>query len=81
MLDGLGVKHLVAVAGPSFGGYQAFQWAVTFPDAMHGVVAVVTAPHGSGGPEAVDDAADAPGRRSGVERRLALRSRRRSSRR
>ena len=31
MLDGLGVTHLVAVAGPSFGGYQAFQWAVTLP--------------------------------------------------
>ena len=76
MLDGLGVTHLVAVAGPSFGGYQAFQWAVTYPDAMDGVVAVVTAPRGHGGQEAVDTLADAPGRRSGVERRLALRSRR-----
>ena len=54
MLDGLGVKHLVAVAGPSFGGYQAFQWAVTYPDAMRGVVAVVTAPRGGGGPDAVE---------------------------
>jgi homoserine O-acetyltransferase/O-succinyltransferase len=54
MLDALGVEHLVAVAGPSFGGYQAFQWAVTYPDAMHGIVAVVTAPRGSGGPEAVE---------------------------
>jgi homoserine O-acetyltransferase len=54
MLDALGVKHLVAVAGPSFGGYQAFQWAVTYPDAMRGVVAVVTAPRGSGGQAAVD---------------------------
>jgi homoserine O-acetyltransferase len=54
MLDALGVKHLVAVAGPSFGGYQAFQWAVTFPEAMHGVVAVVTAPRGHGGQAAVD---------------------------
>ena len=54
MLDGLGVKHLVAVAGPSFGGYQAFQWAVTYPDAMRGIVAVVTAPKGGGGPEAVE---------------------------
>jgi homoserine O-acetyltransferase len=54
LLDALGVKHLVAVAGPSFGGYQAFQWAVTYPDAMHGIVAVVTAPRGSGGPEAVE---------------------------
>jgi homoserine O-acetyltransferase len=54
MLDALGVKHLVAVAGPSFGGYQAFQWAVTYPDAMRGIVAVVTAPKGGGGPEAVE---------------------------
>ena len=54
MLDALGVKHLVAVAGPSFGGYQAFQWAVTYPDAMRGIVAVVTAPKGSGGPAAVE---------------------------
>jgi homoserine O-acetyltransferase len=54
MLDALGVTHLVAVAGPSFGGYQAFQWAVTYPDAMHGIAAVVTAPRGSGGPEAVE---------------------------
>jgi homoserine O-acetyltransferase len=44
MLDGLGVKHLVAVAGPSYGGYQAFQWAVTFPTFMTGVVVAVSAP-------------------------------------
>jgi homoserine O-acetyltransferase len=47
LLDGLGVKHLVAVAGPSFGGYQAFQWAVAYPEMMDGIVAVVTAPRGS----------------------------------
>ena len=29
LLDDLGVRHLVAVAGPSYGGYQAFQWAVS----------------------------------------------------
>src|SRR5881394_2132452 len=44
LLDSLGVKHLVAVAGPSYGGYQAFQWAVDYPDFMDGIVAVVTAP-------------------------------------
>ena len=44
LLDHLGVRHLVAVAGPSYGGYQAFQWAVAYPDMMDGVVAVVTAP-------------------------------------
>ncbi|HUG37057.1 MAG TPA: alpha/beta fold hydrolase, partial [Candidatus Limnocylindrales bacterium] len=53
LLDGLGVRHLVAVAGPSFGGYQAFQWAVTYPDFMTGVVPVVTAPKGGGGEAAV----------------------------
>lgn len=44
LLEALGVKHLVAVAGPSYGGYQAFQWAVTYPLDMDGIVAVVTAP-------------------------------------
>ena len=53
LLDSLGVQHLVAVAGPSFGGYQAFQWAVTYPTYMDGIVAVVTAPKGSGGDAAV----------------------------
>jgi homoserine O-acetyltransferase len=53
LLDSLGVRHLVAVAGPSFGGYQAFQWAVTYPSFMTGVVPVVTAPKGSGGDVAV----------------------------
>jgi homoserine O-acetyltransferase len=54
LLDSLGVTHLVAIAGPSFGGYQAFQWAVTYPEFMKGIVAVVTAPTGSGGQAAVD---------------------------
>lgn len=42
LLDALGVRHLVAVAGPSYGGYQAFQWAVDYPGFMHGIVAAVT---------------------------------------
>jgi homoserine O-acetyltransferase/O-succinyltransferase len=44
LLDELGVRHLVAVAGPSYGGYQAFQWAVAYPDLMDAIVPVVTAP-------------------------------------
>jgi homoserine O-acetyltransferase/O-succinyltransferase len=55
LLEHLSVKHLVAVAGPSFGGYQAFQWAVTFPEFMDGIVAAVTAPKGSGGENAIRD--------------------------
>ena len=54
LLEGVGVKHLVAVAGPSFGGYQVFQWGVTFPDFMDGLVPVVSAPKGSGGQASVD---------------------------
>jgi len=44
LLRHLGVTHLRAVIGPSYGGFQAFQWAVTFPDFMDGVVPVVTSP-------------------------------------
>jgi homoserine O-acetyltransferase len=45
LLRDLGVEHLVAVIGPSYGGFQAFQWAVDFPDFMDGVAPIVTAPH------------------------------------
>ncbi len=44
LLEHLGVTHLRAVVGPSYGGFQAFQWAVTFPDFMDGIVPVVTSP-------------------------------------
>ena len=44
LLEHLGVTHLRAVVGPSYGGFQAFQWAVTFPEFMDGVVVVVSAP-------------------------------------
>ena len=53
MLDSLGVRHLGAVAGLSFGGFQAFQWAVSYPDFMDGIAAVVTAPTGFGGEASV----------------------------
>ena len=44
LLDSLGISKLVAVVGPSYGGFQAFQWAVDYPDAMRGIAAVVTSP-------------------------------------
>jgi len=43
----------VAVAGPSYGGYQTFQWGVSYPEFMDGLVPVVSAPRGSGGEAAV----------------------------
>lgn len=39
LTDALGIKQLFAVAGQSVGGLLAFQWAVSYPDAMRGVVA------------------------------------------
>jgi homoserine O-acetyltransferase len=47
LLDSLDVRHLVAVAGPSYGGYQAYQWAVACPDFMDAIVPVNTAPWAS----------------------------------
>ncbi len=58
LLDSIGVKHLVAVAGPSFGGYQTFQWGVSYPDFMDGLVPVVSAPKGSGSEAAVKSLID-----------------------
>jgi homoserine O-acetyltransferase len=44
LLDHLGIDKMVAIVGPSYGGFQALQWAVNYPDAMRGIAAVVTAP-------------------------------------
>lgn len=45
LLESLGVRRLVAAVGPSFGGYQALQWAVTYPAMVDRVVAAVSAPY------------------------------------
>jgi homoserine O-acetyltransferase len=42
--DILGIEKLVAIVGPSYGGFQGLQWAVDYPGMMRGVAAVVTAP-------------------------------------
>jgi homoserine O-acetyltransferase/O-succinyltransferase len=44
LLAHLGIERLVAIVGPSYGGFQAFQWAVAYPGMMKGIAAVVTAP-------------------------------------
>lgn len=44
LLVSLGIAHLVAVGGPSYGGFQAFEWGVTFPDFMDGLIVTVSAP-------------------------------------
>ena len=44
LLDHLGIERLVAIVGPSYGGFQALQWAVNYPDMMRGIAAIVTSP-------------------------------------
>jgi homoserine O-acetyltransferase/O-succinyltransferase len=44
LLDHLGIERLVAIVGPSYGGFQAFQWAVDYPGMMKGIAAIVTSP-------------------------------------
>jgi homoserine O-acetyltransferase len=44
LLDHLGIDRLVAIVGPSYGGFQAFQWAVDHPGMMKGIAPIVTSP-------------------------------------
>jgi homoserine O-acetyltransferase len=44
LLAHLSIERLVAIVGPSYGGFQAFQWAVNYPGIMKGIAAIVTAP-------------------------------------
>jgi homoserine acetyltransferase len=41
LLGALGVERLAAVVGASMGGMQALQWAVSDPDRMRSIVALV----------------------------------------
>ena len=54
LLDALGVRRLAAVVGPSFGAYQSFQWAVSYPEMVERVAAAVGAPWHPAPPGAAD---------------------------
>jgi homoserine O-acetyltransferase len=41
----LGVRHLQCVVGPSFGGFQALQWALDHPDWVDSIGVIVSAPY------------------------------------
>jgi homoserine O-acetyltransferase/O-succinyltransferase len=51
LVDSFGISGLVAVIGPSMGGFQSFQWAASYPGFMKGIAASVTAPRSPGGLE------------------------------
>ncbi|CAN5904879.1 homoserine O-acetyltransferase [soil metagenome] len=49
LVDSLGLTSLVAVIGPSMGGFQSFQWAASYPGFMKAIVPSVSAPRAPGG--------------------------------
>lgn len=40
LLDSLGVKRLHAVMGPAMGAFQAFEWAVAYPDMVERIIPI-----------------------------------------
>jgi homoserine O-acetyltransferase len=42
MLLGMGIDRLIAVVGPSYGGFQALTWGVEYPGVARGLSATVT---------------------------------------
>lgn len=42
LVEYLGIKRLLSVAGGSMGGMQALQWAVAYPDAVASVIPIAT---------------------------------------
>jgi homoserine O-acetyltransferase/O-succinyltransferase len=44
LVESLGIRRLRAVAGPSMGGLQAFEWAASHPDMVERVVAAISMP-------------------------------------
>lgn len=45
LLARLGVRRLRAVVGPSYGGFQALQWALDHPEMVDAIAAIVSAPY------------------------------------
>jgi homoserine O-acetyltransferase/O-succinyltransferase len=47
LVESLGIRRLKAVVGPSMGALQAYQWAVSYPDMIERIVAVIGAAGGN----------------------------------
>jgi len=44
LLEHLGIKRLLTIAGGSMGGMQALQWIVNYPDSTHSAILIATSP-------------------------------------
>ena len=42
LIDFLGIKKLLSVAGGSMGGMQVLQWAVSYPESIHSAIPIAT---------------------------------------
>lgn len=42
LIEDFQIRRLLAIVGPSYGGFQAFQWAVSFPNSVIGIVPVTS---------------------------------------
>ncbi len=45
LIDYLGIKKLLSLAGGSMGGMQVLQWTVSYPDMCHSAIPIATAPY------------------------------------
>ena len=52
LVDALGIRHLVAVAGRSYGGFQVFAWGYLYPEFVGRLVVVSSGPRSSQTPRA-----------------------------
>jgi homoserine O-acetyltransferase len=55
LTEGLSVRRLHAVIGISFGGRQAWQWSVQYPEFMRGVVPLISSPFPNAGRRGMQD--------------------------
>ena len=55
LAEALDVRELVAVIGVSYGGRQAWQWAVQYSEAMRGVVPLISSPFPNAGRRGMQD--------------------------
>lgn len=55
LTEKLGVRQLHAVIGISYGGRQAWQWSVQYPDFVRGVVPIVSSPFPNAGRRGMQD--------------------------
>jgi homoserine O-acetyltransferase len=55
LAEALDVQELVAVVGISYGGRQAWQWGVQYPEAMRGLVPLISSPFPNAGRRGMQD--------------------------